>query len=192
MSGEFTGFVLLGILWFLLSLIGKGSRKSPRDSYPRLPPDRPGPDQLPTQGDATQREGLRLETVLGGLRRALEEAAEQAELPNAPLETRAELALPESLEVEPEVRSLEGEVKREVRRRVDLDDEGADVEARRIQAAATRDAPRSEPPKTVALKDTLQQPADHTSSRAYTAQQLRDAVVWREILGPPVSMRDLP
>ena len=31
--------------------------------------------------------------------------------------------------------------------------------------------------------------ADKTATRGYTARQLRDAVVWREILGPPVSLR---
>jgi hypothetical protein len=33
------------------------------------------------------------------------------------------------------------------------------------------------------------EPADHTAARTYTPQQLRDAVVWREILGPPVGLR---
>ena len=40
------------------------------------------------------------------------------------------------------------------------------------------------PGKCFALK-----PADKTATRGYTLQQLRKAVVWREILGPPVSMR---
>ncbi|MBA3344021.1 MAG: hypothetical protein H0T44_01770, partial [Gemmatimonadales bacterium] len=34
-----------------------------------------------------------------------------------------------------------------------------------------------------------QEPADHTAVRRYSAQQMRDAFVWREILGPPVSER---
>ncbi len=34
-----------------------------------------------------------------------------------------------------------------------------------------------------------QEPADKTATKGYTARQLRDAVVWREILGPPVSLR---
>ena len=32
-----------------------------------------------------------------------------------------------------------------------------------------------------------QEPADHTATRGYTPEELRRAVVWREILGPPVS-----
>ena len=35
-----------------------------------------------------------------------------------------------------------------------------------------------------------QEPADTTATRGYTVRQLRDAVVWREILGPPVSLRE--
>ena len=34
-----------------------------------------------------------------------------------------------------------------------------------------------------------QQPADNTRTRTYTAQQLRDAIPWRDLLNPPVSPR---
>src|SRR5919112_2248401 len=187
MTGEFNGVVLLGVLWFLLSLLTRGKRKPPEPSFPRQPRLQPTQPRVP--GDATQREGLRLETMLRDLGRALEEAAQPAGIPDDPLDLRAELGRSESLEVESEVRSLEGLVEREVRRRVDLDDEAAEVESRRIQAAASRDAPRSRQAKPAARQAAQQQPAEHTAGRTYTAQQLRDAVVWREILGPPVSMR---
>ena len=116
---EFNGLILLAALWFLLSLISKAQRKPEQGQRPRpREPMRPRP--LPTTADATQQEGNRLEQVLRELQRSLE----QGSLPDwteepGPVEHPAE---PESLEVEPEVTSLEGEVRREVRRRVDQDD----------------------------------------------------------------------
>jgi hypothetical protein len=94
-----------------------------------------------------------------------------------------------SLETEPEVTSLETGFSRQGRRRVDQDDEAEGIEARRIKAAAARDVARS-PADHAAFDNRIkQEPAEHTATKGYTAQQLRDAMVWREILGPPVSLR---
>ena len=184
---EFNGMILLAALWFLLSLISRAQRKPQQGQRPRpREPMRPRP--LPSTLDATQQEGNRLELVLRELQRSLEQGSlpDWAEEPGAPVEHPAE---PESIEAEPEVRSLEGEVRREVRRRVDQDDEAADIEARRIQAAAARDTVSGKRERAVMDPQIRQQPADHTAARAYTPQQLRDAVIWREILGPPVGLR---
>jgi hypothetical protein len=184
---EFNGLILLAALWFMLSLIGKAQRKSQQGQRQRpREPMRPRP--LPTTQDATQREGNRLELVLRELQRSLEQGSlpDWAEEPVAPEQHPAE---PESLEVEPEVRSVEGEVRREVRRRVDQDDDAADIEIRRIRAAAARDSVSAKRERAVVDTQIRQEPADHTAARAYTSQQLRDAVVWREILGPPVGLR---
>jgi hypothetical protein len=72
---------------------------------------------------------------------------------------------------------------------VDLDDEAAGIEARRIQAAADRNAGRKPEAKQPAAL-VRQEPADHTSAPRYSARQLRDAVVWREILDPPLGLRN--
>jgi len=188
MSGEFNGFVLLGVLWFLLNLMTSGRRKSSRESRPS-PPNRPGPKPVPAGRDSTQQEGFRLEQVLRELRRSLEEAAQPAGSIPIPLSRGPDPERGGSLEVDPEVRSLEDDFQREERRRVDQDDEAADIEVRRIQAAANRNAPRTQTARPSPLQRPIQQPADRTAARTYTAQQLRDAVVWREILGPPVSER---
>jgi hypothetical protein len=184
---EFNGLILLAALWFLLSLISKAQRKPQEGQRPRpREPMRPRP--LPSTQDTTQREGNRLELVLRELQRSLEQGTlpDWAEEPVTPEQHPAE---PESLEVEPEVRSVEGEVRREVRRRVDQDDDAAEIEARRIRAAAARDSVSAKRERVVVDTQIRQEPADHTAARAYTSQQLRDAVVWREILGPPVGLR---
>ena len=184
---EFNGlWILAAVVWFLVNLISKAQRKPEAGQRPKpREPMRPGP--LPTTPDATQLEGSRLEQMLRELQRSLETASE-AGRPRQPSPVLEQPDEARSLEVDPEVRSLEGEVRREVRRQVDQDDEAADIEAQRIRAAAARtSAIRGE--RAIADQSIKQQPADHTATRTYTPQQLRDAIVWREILGRPVSER---
>jgi hypothetical protein len=187
---EFNGLLILAALWFFLNLINKLGRRSqglPRSPEPRRPMD---PRALPSALDATQREGNRLELVLREFQRELEEA-EAADRPvRLQLPRDEEVEERETLEVEPEVKSLEGDVRRADRQRVDQDDQAEQIETQRIAAAAARDAPRSKSDHAEFDQRIRQEPADHTATRAYTPQQLRDAMVWREILGPPVSMRD--
>lgn len=141
--------------------------------------------------DATQQEGSRLERMLRDLQRTLEEAAEPGgSYPTLPLPQAEEVEDRRSLEIEPEIVSLEHEVRREARVRVDRDEEAGEFEARRIQAAAARDHARTKADHAAFDERIRQEVVDHTATRAYTAQQLRDAIVWREILGPPVALRE--
>jgi hypothetical protein len=190
MSGEFNGFVLLGILWFLLSLMTRGRRKKSGDaSHETRVRSRETRVSEPrtVRLDPTQREGLRLETVLRDLRTALEQAAQPPGLPSGPVASRRSEEGAGSLEEEPEVQSLEGEIGRPV----DLDEEAEAIEARRIQAVEARYAGRAleKPAKPAGAPQPA--PADHTAVRspapALTPSQLRNAIVWREILGPPMS-----
>ncbi len=180
MTGEINGFLVIGALWFVLTLITR-AKGSIRPRQPG-PPSYPRPTPLPSRQDPTQQEGVRLQRMLGDLRRALEEAAQTSSPSDEPV-ARPRQARSKSLESS-EVQSLEGE-----REPVDLDDEAAGIEARRIQAAIERNAGRKpEAQRPVAL--VRQEPADHTSAPRYSARQLRDAVVWREILGSPLGLRD--
>jgi hypothetical protein len=183
MTGEINGFLVIGALWFVLTLITRGMGKTSRPRQPgssSYPPPKP----LPSRPDPTQQEGFRLQMVLGDLRRALEEAAQAGSPSGGPVARDRQRS--DSLEFEPEARSLEGEGEQEV---VDRDDEAAGIEAQRIQAAAVRNAGRKSGVKQPAAP-VPQEPADHTSTPGYSARQLRDAVVWREILGPPLALRN--
>jgi hypothetical protein len=125
---------------------------------------------------ATQQEGSRLELVRRQFERALEEAAPE-------IEGRRLRA------ADPEVINLETEVRREVRRQVDQDEGAEDIEARRISAASARDKATTKVDHAAFDKRIRQEAADKTATR-YTTRQLRDAMVWREILDEPVSLRD--
>jgi hypothetical protein len=184
---EFNWVLVLAVIWFVVNLLSGARRKT--QTRPQVSRPQPQPPGRAPLSDATQREGSRLELVLREFERALEQAGQPSPTGMSFPEAE-EVEERQSLEVEPEVRSLEEDVHREVRRRVDQDDEAEQIELRRIQAAAARDATRTRADHAEFDKRILQEPAEHTATRGYTAQQLRDAVVWREILGPPVSMRE--
>jgi len=96
----------------------------------------------------------------------------------------------ESLEEPERVVSLETEVWRPERAAYDQDTEAEATVQRRIEAARARDRALGKADHRAFDAKIRQEVADHTAVRRYTPAQLRDAVVWREILGPPVSERE--
>jgi hypothetical protein len=100
------------------------------------------------------------------------------------VEERASLERPER------VVSLEREVRRPQRVEYDQDSGAEELVRRRIAAAEARSGPLRKADHKAFDARIRQEPADHTAVRRYTPAQLRDAIVWREILGPPVSERD--
>jgi hypothetical protein len=189
---------IVAAVWFVLNLISNARRKPaapdrPKPATPTSPTMHTRPETRVVRSgvDPTQQEGSRLEQVLRNLQRTLEEAAAEDGYPTGvPRPPREEVEETATLEAEPEVVSLENEVRREARVRVDRDDEAGEFETRRIQAAAARDHARTKADHAAFDHRIRQEPADHTATRTYTAQQLRDAMVWREVLGPPVSLRE--
>ncbi len=180
-------FTLLffGFLWFLFSRF----RKAQEDARSR-PPLSPPPGSS-SGGDATQHEGSRLEALFRELERTLNDSAGPVGRPaGVPLPPAEEVEERETLEAEPEVVSLEQEVRRPQRARLDRDDRAERIEEARVAAAEARSGALSRATH-AAFDDRIRaEPADATAVRTPTAEQLRHAVVWREILGPPVSLRE--
>jgi len=184
---DFDVVLVLGALWFLVNLLTGLRRKSRPPAEPEaMDPVRP---KASSQYDHTQREGSRLEQVLRQFERALEQAEPASRPGSLPLPDAEEVEERESLEAEPEVVSLERDVHRAPRREFTQDEGAEQLVARRITAAAARDAARTKVDHVQFDSQIRQEPADHTATRGYSAQELRRAVVWREILGPPISLR---
>ena len=198
---DFGGFLVLGIIWLLFNLIGQGKGK-PRTTA------RPMPQPRPTGApDPSQREGSRLERLLRELERSLENVAERpsgggsplpsprhtsaARLPAPPPAEGEDVEERDSLEEAEQVVSLETEVSRRDRPVYDQDTEAEAIVQRRIESARARDRALGKADHKAFDARVRQEVADHTAVRRYTPEQLRDAVVWREILGPPVSERDV-
>lgn len=196
---DFGGLLALGVVWVLFNLLGRArgaARPRPRTG-PQLPQPRPHPPTVrdPSQTDATQREGGRLEGFLRELERNLEQAGggqgrPPARLPVPPLPDDEDVEQRDSLEVPERVVSLETEVKRPARAKYDQDSGAEELVRRRIVAAEARSGALTEADHKAFETRIRPEPADHTAVRRYTRAQLRDAIVWREILGPPVSERD--
>ena len=178
-------FTLLffGVLWFIFSRVRKGMQQGTRP----LPPE---PLTRGNEADPTQQEGSRLEALFRDLERALNEQTGQAARTAPTLPPVEEIEEGETLEAEPGVISLEQEVRRAVRPRVVRDEQAEQVEQARVAAAETRSGALTRADHAAFDALIRSQPADATAVRAPTSEQLRRAVVWREILGPPLSVRD--
>jgi hypothetical protein len=181
--------LILGVLWVVINLVSGTRKKNP----PPQPPGEEPPQPSYGAGDATQREGSRLEMVLRDFQRSLEQAETTVRRhAGEPLPDDEDVEERQSLESEPEIVSLENEVRRPSRREYTQDADAERLVQSRISAAASRDTARSKADHLRFDERIRTEAADHTAppaTRGYTAQQLRDAVVWREILGPPVSER---
>lgn len=182
---DFGGLLLLGFLWLLFNLLGR-SRQGRPPARP-LPPAAP-----PPQGDATQREGSRLEALLREFERALDQSAGRGplgrpgpdRLPGAEeVEERA------TLETAARVVSLEDEVARPERPVTSHDEDAERLVARRIAAAEARGGALTRADHALFDERIRQTPADATAVRTLTPSELRRAVIWREILGPPAALQ---
>jgi hypothetical protein len=107
-----------------------------------------------------------------------------------PLPSAEEVEERQTLETDPEVVSLEQEVRRPARPRLDRDERAEQIEEARVAAAQARSGALTRADHKAFDARIRQEPADATAVRALSPEQLRRAVIWREILGPPVSARD--
>jgi hypothetical protein len=144
--------------------------------------------------------------MLRELERSLEEVADKqseggSRLPTSQRPGPDRLPLPpageeedveerDSLEEPEQVVSLETDVSPRERAEYDQDSEAEAIVQRRIEAARARDRALDKSDHRAFDAKVRQEVADHTAVRRYTPAQLRDAVVWREILGPPVAERE--
>jgi hypothetical protein len=203
--------VVLGLMWVVLNALRKGGSRptnGPRKPSSNLPSASglPG-DTRPTAGptrlsgeaprlDATQREGSQLEQLLRELGRTLDQAGPQGKQPT--IRTRPPTRPPStakpprkrSLVPAAEGQSLESDPDRAEPQVEDLDDEAERVVEQRRAAAEAHLQPLSQADHRAFEEQIRQEPADRTAVRMYSLKQLREAVVWREILGPPVSLRE--
>jgi hypothetical protein len=115
-----------------------------------------------------------------------------ARRPLPPLPDDEDVEERDSLEVSPRVVSLETEVHRPERVQYSQDSGAEELVRRRIASADARSGALTRADHRKFDTRIRQEPADHTAVRRYTRAKLRDAIVWREILGPPVSERDPP
>lgn len=205
MDGDFP-WVLAGVfLLWLFNLLG--GKKGPRAKRPPRPSERPQPrpsDHAASgQVDPTQSEGSQLDELL----RALEQRLDPTTPPPAarprptaarpPLGRPASVALPsaeeleerESLESEPVIESLDGEVHRPERVARDWLRQAEERERARLAAVETRERQSHKARHAEFDRRIRAEPAapgvPAPSGRRFTTAQIRQAFIWAEILGRP-------
>lgn len=205
--GEISPLFVLLVVWWLFGLFtsGKRGQQQHQQRRTRAPADRPRPVSPPAPRpaagpDATQREGSRLEQVMREFERALEEAS-QSRLPRRPeptpeWEAEEEWHREGSVEeVEPEVRSLEDDFVRPERAVVVLGGDADELQRRRVAYAESRNRALTAADHR-RFDERIRTPVpgepDPEAPLAERTRRLRQAIIWREVLGPPVALRGEP
>jgi hypothetical protein len=184
------GLIFLAVVWFLFNLLARKKSPPPKGQQ-RGGAAAPRPAPPPVRLDPTQREGSQLELLLRQLGRTLDQAGGPlGRAPDRSLPSAEEVEEGESLEVVPVARSLEGDASRATPVTVDQDDEAERVAARRIAEAEGRTRALTKADHLAFDQRIRQEPADKTATRGSRRRRLQQAIVWRDILGPPVSLRD--
>ncbi len=208
---DFGGLIWIAIIWFFASFLsGQKKRKQRADqarrqartrAQPAPPKPKPASSSahrpaVTVAADPTQREGSALERMLRQLGADLE-GLEQRQ--RGPTGRRSDARLPSAEDVE-DRESLERPVTivertpvvRPERVVVDLDDQAEEIVRRRVVAAEERNRPM-----TLADHRAFDEKIRESSPQTKTAPRvrrasidLRRAVVWREVLGPPLALRD--
>jgi hypothetical protein len=204
---EITPLFVLLVVWWLFGLLTSGKRGKQRRDQRRTRPGASAPAPLPPAraegADPTQQEGSKLERILREFERALEETSQQRE-PTADAEPSWDAgeewevkgAESRSLEqFEPEVRSMEDDFHRPEREVVVLGGDQDALQAGRVAYAENRNRAltaadhqrfdaRIRAPQAPVPSVEADAPPDARLLR------LRQAIIWREVLGPPIAMQD--
>ena len=195
---EFGFVIIVAVAWMVLNAVREATKKLPGGQRPGssggpLSP-RPGAGrariELP-ESFADASPGLRdlLDAIENAKMRAEVGRVERQVPRPAPVRT---LPAPEP-EVVPEELFEDTRPVRRQRERVDLDESSAEVARRRREAVARREAGRTDADHTSFDARIRQEPADATRVAVPAPESrpdLRQALVWREILSPPKSLRD--
>lgn len=195
---EFGFVIIVAVAWMVLNAVREAAKRMPGGPRPGssggpLSP-RPGAGrtrlELP-ESFADASPGLRdlLDAIENAKARA-EFGPSERQVPRPAAPRRMPAPEPEVVrdEVFEDARPV-----RPQRQRVDLDESSAEVARRRREAAARRETGRTEADHTAFDARIRQEPADATRVAVPAPESrpdLRQALVWREILSPPKSLRD--
>lgn len=190
---DFLGILLI-IIWLVASAVGAADKRRKRQAPRPLPPNRPS---ARPSAPATEKPRSVIDRFRAELEKLQEQAAaaERARVSSRPPLPEIELEPDEweerdTLEIEPEVRSLEVPVPARLRVLVDQDDLAEAIVRRRIQEAEARNQALT-PADHRAFDQAIRTPRRRVAAAGTGRRRvpLRDAIVWREVLGPPKALQ---
>ena len=181
----FGWIVFVGFLLWLFQVLRAGATGGRR---PLPPSHSPRPD-------ATQREGEQLEALLRHLEGGLGQTApEQRTRPKTTVVVRRPAAPQPRSRTEPAAPPRDaGPEEVSLERPVDREAEAEAIERRREAAVAARNEALTDADHAAfeaRIDAERAAGAAYAPSRSLTPRQLREAFVWREILGPPAGLRE--
>lgn len=185
------GPILLAVLWVVVSLIGRAAEKGKSRDVPERPRVPRREPQAPTRRAETFEDLLaEMRGQLDEARRMEEEAERVATIERArEVESWEEVEDIATLEREAEVVSLEVEPARAERPAYSTDAQAEAVVQRRIAVAEQRNrAWRLDDHRK--FDQAIRQPAAVATRPRADAVNLRQAMIWGEILDRPVGLRD--
>jgi hypothetical protein len=186
------GPIALFVLWVVISLLGRAAQGKKKGERPA---PRPAPERAERHTSRTAQPST-FEELLAEMRGELERAKEMEEAEPAghepwqrELEGTEEFEEPESLETEPEIVSLEVEPYRPERPvHVSQSDAMQVLVQQRIAAAELRNRGwRLEDHRK--FDQSIRKVKRPVAQLAVGKVSLRQAMIWSEILGPPVALR---
>jgi hypothetical protein len=189
---EGLGPIILAVIWLVVSLLGRAGEKAKRRDVPQLP-RRDQPSARPGRPETFEDLLAEMRGELDRARRA-EETGSTATLEGAPAEEswQEQVEEIETLEREAEVVSLEVEPVRPERSVFGSEQDAEELVQRRIAQAELRNREwRLEDHRR--FDKAIRAPVPQAAPRQRVAPpggSLRQAIIWREILGTPVSLRD--
>jgi hypothetical protein len=194
-DGDFPWVLAGALLLWLFNVVG--GRKRAKVERPQRPRTASAPQPVPRRAetarpplDPTQSEGGQLEQLLRALERQLEPVPQRGPIGRGaptPLPEAEDLEERQSLETDPVVESLEGEVRRPERVAPNRVAQAEAKERARIAASEARDR---EPHRSrhAAFDKQIRMPlVAPPAPRRLTTAEIRQAFIWGEILGRPKS-----
>jgi hypothetical protein len=174
LRADFGWVILVAFVFWVLQMVRAGATGKSGRAGPHLPP--------PGNPGGTQREGVELEQLLRHLEGRLGKAGEQVG------QVRPQVTVRRPVPTQPVPVTL----RREPPGRLSI--ETAPVEGASLETEASLTAEGSLVQVRPRVQFSLPAPNDTpvqraTAATAVTARQLRDAVLWQEILGPPKGLQ---
>jgi hypothetical protein len=201
-ASGFEGLIVLGVIYFIVSQVQKAGKRGGRPAI--QPPDRQPPS---ASGSAREEQRLSLDTILKEIERVKrQKQLEQPEPARPPLLSSRPAAKPmvasragppQRPEVIQDERGPLGRVAKtrlesagDVEVRISADEQAEGVVQQRLREVAARNRPLAEADHQAFDQQVRAGEGPPGATRRYTADQLRQALVWREILGPPKALEE--
>lgn len=207
-AASFEGLIALAVFYWIISMVSKAGKKG-TGVAPPVPPRDAGTTT------ATQEEGFSLEAVLREIERVKRDAETRSAPPVpkqvpppkqsawAKAKAARKAAPPLRSDRLKDVQDERGPLGRQSSVRlpsaesdeasrfpeaVDLDQEAEEVVQRRLREVEARNRPLTDEDHQRFDTEIRRAGQEQAGRSRFTAQQLRDAFVWREILGPPKAL----